>query len=131
MEMFLKTAAGVLIAVVLCLALERQSKDLSSLRVLAVCAMVTVAALSFLQPVLTFFGELETVGKLDPELMRILLKATGMGLLGEITGTVCADAGYSALGKSVKLLTAGVILCLAVPLFQRLLELIGDILVMI
>ena len=131
MEMFLKTAAGVLIAVVLCLALERQSKDLSSLLVLAVCAMVTVAALSFLQPVLTFFGELETVGKLDPELMRILLKATGMGLLGEITGSVCADAGYSALGKSVKLLTAGVILCLAVPLFQRLLELIGDILVMI
>ena len=113
------------------MALERQSKDLSSLLVLAVCAMVTVAALSFLQPVLTFFGELETVGKLDPELMRILLKATGMGLLGEITGSVCADAGYSALGKSVKLLTAGVILCLAVPLFQRLLELIGDILVMI
>lgn len=131
MDIFLKAAAGILITVVLTLSLERQSKDMASLLSIAVCVMVVAAAAAYLRPVLDFFDKLDSVGKLDPAMMRILLKAVGVGILAEITAMICTDSGNSALGRSIRILAIGVILVLSLPLFESLLELIGNILVMI
>ena len=131
MDIFLKAAAGILITVVLTLSLERQSKDMASLLSIAVCVMVVAAAAAYLRPVLDFFEKLDSVGKLDPAMMRILLKVVGVGILAEITAMICTDSGNSALGRSIRILGVGVILVLSLPLFESLLELIGNILVMI
>ena len=131
MDIFLKAAAGILITVVLTLSLERQSKDMASLLSIAVCVMVVAAAAAYLRPVLDFFDKLDSVGKLDPAMMRILLKVVGVGILAEITAMICTDSGNSALGRSIRILGVGVILVLSLPLFESLLELIGNILVMI
>lgn len=130
MDLFLKTAAGILITVVLCLTLEKQSKDLAFLLSTAVCIMAVTAAATYLRPVLDFLDRLNTLGKLDPEMIRILLKAAGVGILSEITAMVCTDNGNSALGRSIRILGVGAILVLSLPLFESLLELIGNILVM-
>ena len=131
MDIFLKAAAGILITVVLTLSLERQSKDMASLLSIAVCVMVVAAAAAYLRPVLDFFDKLDSVGKLDPAMMRILLRVVGVGILAEITAMICTDSGNSALGRSIRILGVGVILVLSLPLFESLLELIGNILVMI
>ena len=129
MEMFLKAAVGVLITLILCLVLAKQGKDMATLLVLAVCCMVLTAVVASLRPVLDFFSELETIGKLDSRLIKTLLKAVGIGMLSEIVGLVCADAGNSAMGKSLQILASAVILTLSVPIFTQLLELIETILV--
>ena len=129
MDIYLKTTACVLIAVILTITISKQSKDISLLLVVAVCCMVSVAAANYLEPVFDFFNELQTLGKLDSEMIGILMKAVGIGMLAEIAGLICEDSGNAALGKSLKFLAAAVILCISLPLFTGLLSLVEEILV--
>lgn len=128
MAIFLQAAGGVLLAAVLGLALQHRGKDFSLLLTIAVCAMVGLMAATFLKPVLAFFRQLEEMGSLDNQLIRILLKAAGIALVSEIAGMICADAGSPSMGKSLQMLGSAVILWLSIPVFQALLELIQEIL---
>ena len=111
-----------LLTVILGLALGKQGKEAGLLLTLAVCCMVGVLALSYLQPVVDF------IRQLDDGMLAILLKPMGIGLIGEIAGLVCAATGNSALGKSLQMLSAAVILWLSLPLLTQLLELLQQIL---
>lgn len=128
MGIFWKAAAAALITVVLGLALGKQEKDISAILTMAVCSMVTVAAFTYLEPVLDFLRELEAIGDLQADFLGILLKALGIGLVAEIAGMVCMDAGNGSLGKTVQMLGGAVILYLSLPVFRALLELIRQIL---
>jgi len=90
--------------------------------------MVIGVALSYLESVFGFFERLQSIGDLDRDKMEIVLKATGIGMLSEITNLICIDAGYSTLGKSIKVLSTAVILWLALPLLESLLDLLETIL---
>ena len=128
MTSFLQAAGSVLLAAVLGLALQHRGKDFSLLLTLAVCTMVGLMAATFLKPILSFFRQLEEMGNLDNDLIRILLKAAGIALVSEIAGMICADAGSPSMGKSLQILGSAVILWLSIPVFQALLELIQEIL---
>lgn len=129
MENFVKIAAGILVALVLYLLLNKQGKDFSTLVTLAVCCMVICTVMSYLKPVIVFMEKLEQLGKFDPEMMQIMFKAVGIGLLAEIVSLICADAGNSSMGKSLQILASVTILCLAIPLFTSLIEIIEEVLV--
>ena len=129
MDTYVKALAGVLVALILYLVLSKQSKDFSILLTVLVCCMITVAAMYYLEPVITFLDKLETLGQLNSDMLSILLKAVGIGLLAEVTALICSDAGNAALGKTVQILASGVILWLSVPLFTSLIELVEEILV--
>lgn len=128
MTHFWQGAAAVLLTVILGLALGKQGKEAGLLLTLAVCCMVGVLALSYLQPVVDFIRQLQTTAQLDDGMLEILLKTMGIGLIGEIAGLICADTGNSALGKSLQMLSAAVILWLSLPLLTQLLELLQQIL---
>lgn len=128
MDVFLKVTAGVLIAVILCLVLSNQRADLSLLLAICVCCMVMLSAASYLQPILLFANRLIQVGMLNDELLNVLLKVTGIGLVSQIAGLICSDAGNQSLGKALQILTTTVVLCVCVPLFEEILSLIEAIL---
>lgn len=128
MGQYLQACAGALIAVILCLTLGKQGKEMGLLLTMAACCMLCVLAVNYLEPVMAFLEQLEDLGGLDGDLITILLKAAGIGFLSEIAGLVCTDAGNSALGKGIQILGSGVILWLSIPLFQALLELLEQIL---
>ena len=128
MNEFLKIIAGVLITIVFVLVLNKQGKDFSVLLVLLVCCAVIALAVNYLQPVLDFINKLQILGKLDLQMLRIVLKAVGIGLLAEITNLICKDTGNAALGKTVEILASAVILWLMIPLLTQLIELIETML---
>ena len=128
MGLFWKAAGAVLIAVVLGLSLGKQEKDFAVLLTLAVCCMVMAIAVSYLEPVLDFLRELEALGDLQGDMLGILLKAVGIGLVAEIAGMVCIDAGNGSLGKQLQMLGSAAILYLSIPIFSALLSLIQEIL---
>lgn len=101
---------------------------MTSLLTIAVCAMVMLAAVTFLKPVLDFLRELEELGNLNTDMVQILFKVVGIGLVSEIAAMICADAGYTSMGKALQMLASAVILWLSIPVFQALLELIRQIL---
>jgi stage III sporulation protein AD len=128
MTVFFQAAAGVLIASVLGLTLSGHSKEISLVLTVLVCAMLLILCASVLEPVLDFTRELVELGNLDDGIIHVLLKATGIALVAEIAGMVCTDAGNASLGKGIRMLGTAVILWLAIPVFNGLLELIRMIL---
>ena len=126
MELYFKGAAGILLAAVLGLALQKQEKDLSAVLTAAVIAMAAVLMLRLLEPVLELLRQLEQVGNLRSDALELLLKAVGIGLTAEVAGLVCADAGNAALAKMLRLMGTAAILCLSVPMFTALLECITE-----
>ena len=127
MERYFQVVAAVLITVVLGIALSKHSKDMTLVLSILVCCMVLSVTVVYMEPILDLLQELKTLGRLDPEMMEILMKAVGIGLVAEIAGLICADAGNAALGKALQLLAAIVVLWLSIPLMRALLELVEKI----
>ena len=128
MEIFLKICAISIIATILSLTLSNQRKDVALLLSIAVCCMLGVVIINYFRPVFDFFKSMKNLGDLDGNLLSTMLKCVGIGFLGEITTTICNDAGNNAMGKILHLLTTVLILSLSVPLFERLLSIIQEIL---
>lgn len=128
MDLYVKAIAGVLIALMLCLALGSKGKEITVLLALAVCVMAIAAGFSYLSSVLDFFAQLQNLIGLDNHLLNILLKAVGVGLMGEIAGLICADGGQATLGRAVQILTSAVILWISLPLYTEILTLIQELL---
>lgn len=128
MAEYLQWTAVILIGLILSLVLGKQSRDMSLLLTLAVCVLVCLGALEFLEPVTELLWELRRLGGLDSQAVSILLKAAGIGLLSELAGLLCADAGESALGKALQILSNAAILWLSLPLFRQIIDLIGEVL---
>lgn len=128
MDVLLKAIAGVLISVILYHTIPAERKELSLLLCITACCLVCISALSYLQPVIDFLEHLQTVGTLDTQMLEILLRTVGIGLLSEITTLICKDFGNGTLGKSIQFLATAVTLWLALPVFYELLELIESVL---
>lgn len=128
MNEFLKATAGVLTALILYLCLNKHSKDSSILLTLAVCAMVLLSAMSILRPVLAFLERLQEIGDLDTDLLSILLKAVGIGMIAEISMLICKDAGNESMGKTIQMMATAVVLWISIPVFDKLLSLMNKIL---
>ena len=128
MDVFLKSVAGILVCVVLGLILSKNGKDYSALLIIFVCCMVSITAMHYISRVLTFIHNLEAIGNLNHEMLEILFKTVGIGLIGEITVLICSDAGYSALGKVIQILSSCVILWICLPIFEQLLSLVQEVL---
>lgn len=128
MSIFIKVSAGILITAILSLVLSKHRGDISLLLTVCACCMVVAAAFSYLSPVLDFLRRLIEVGKLNQELLDVLLKTVGIGLISQIAGFICADAGNQSLSKALQIITTAVILCIAVPVLEEMLSLIENVL---
>jgi stage III sporulation protein AD len=123
-----RAAGAVLLGLFLLLMLPEQDKPMHSALSMAICALSLLALGEYLRPVLGFLDELETLGGLQPELGEILFKATGVGIVSELAALLCEDSGKVSLAKTLRLLSAGAILWLSLPVFRGLLELLQSIL---
>ena len=128
MEGYFKALTAALITVILSMAIGKQGKDIGVLLSVVACSMIFVAALGYLRSVMDFFHQLEEMIGLHGEYIPILIKSVGIGMVGEIGVLICSDAGNAALGKALQIAGTVLILCLSLPLFQGLLELISQIL---
>jgi len=128
MDVFWKVIAGVLTALILWINLSKSNKDISVLTTLAVCAMAVIAAAAFLRPVISFAKKLQSIGNLDKDLVAIVLKVVGIGIVTEIAASICKDAGNDSLGKTLQFVSSATVLWMSIPVFERLLDLLNKIL---
>ena len=117
-----------MVSLILYLILSRQSKDMSAVFSIAVGCAVAIVAFTYFAPVIDFLKELQSAGDLDSELMGVLFRAVGIGILGEIIGVLCADAGNAALARTFQILSVIMILWVSLPILQGVFELIEDVL---
>lgn len=128
MNVYWKAAAGILTALILWINLNKSNKDVSVLMSLAVSAMAVIAVSSFLQPIVSFVKKLQGIGKLDSDLVSVVLKVVGVGIVTEIAVLICKDAGNESMGKTLQFVSAAAILWMSIPVFEKLLSLLDNIL---
>lgn len=128
MELFLRALGAVFLGIVLKLSLGAKGKEFSLLISLLVCVLVTMAGIKYLEPVIDFLGILKNLSGTNDQVITIILKITGIGLITEVASLICADSGSASLGKTLQLLGSSVILWLSIPMFSMLMELLQRIL---
>ena len=128
MELFWKAIAVSLLTAILGVVMGKQSKDISLLLSIAGCVLIAGLTAVYLSPVVGFMKELESLGNLRGDMLGILLKAVGIGLISEIASVVSGDSGNAGLGKMIQLIGSVVILWLSIPVFRVLMDLVQTIL---
>lgn len=128
MDTFLRITAVVVITTILTLVLGKQGKDFAQLLTVAACILVFLSAIAFLEPVLSFAKELISLGNLQTEMLEILLKVSGIGVICQIAVMICEDGGNKSLGKALQILTTVIMLWMVIPLLEQMLLLMKDIL---
>ena len=125
---FLQATGWVLLTVVLILSIKSKNGELGILLSLCVCAGLGCLAIGYLSPVVDFIQKLQTLAKLDPEMLTILLKVVGIALITEMAVLICNDAGNTALGKMLQLVSTTAILYISLPMLTALVEVMEHIL---
>ncbi len=128
MTLFLKAAALAMVSAILCMVVGKQEKDFGLLISIAACTMIMAAASKYLEPVFSFIQRLEGLGNLKGDMLKILTRVLGIGIISEIASMVCTDAGNATLSKTIQLLGSAVILYLSIPMFTSLIDMIEEIL---
>lgn len=128
MNTFLNATIAILIALIFYLVLQKYGKDISSVLTIVVCSAISISAIEFLVPVLDFLNSLQEISNFDNQMLTTILRCVGIGLLTEITSTLCADSGNSTMGKTLQFLATVIVLWLSIPLFTEMIALIKEIL---
>ena len=128
MDLFLKASAMTIVCVIIYLVLNKESRDIATMLTITGCCFLGVAAFQYLDTVMDFIHRLTGLSQLDKSTVQILLKATGISIMSEFCAMICNDAGNSALGKGIQLLSAATVLWLSLPLLTNLVELVQSIL---
>lgn len=85
-------------------------------------------AFSLLSPIVSFLKELQRTADISDTAFTPVLKTVAIGLLTELSGCVCTDAGENALAKVTQICGLAAVLFCALPLAQAVLQLVRSML---
>ena len=127
MNLFWKSAAFALAATIANLSIDKGETDIALLLSVFACAAVAGSAFLLLEPVLEFLLSLGDFGQIPEQFIGVLMKILGIGILSELSQSICADSGNASLGKALQLAATAVTMYISLPLFRWFLELIQEI----
>ena len=127
MNTVLTVSAAALFAAVCGALLKRGQKEFALLFSLAAAVLFFVCILPQITQLTETFAQWAELSGM-PEVFGVLLKALGIVLIGRITVDLCKDAGESALASGVELAVKTAVLLTALPLLNRLLLLLREVL---
>ena len=130
MDIFVKVLGISVIGVILCLILSKNGKDFAVVISILSCCIIVTATVSFLDPVIQLIDKIRTLASMKEMYLGILLKAVGISFLGDTVSTVCCDAGYASIGKTLSFMTTVVVLWISLPLINGMLDLVSSVLEM-
>ena len=127
METVAQVTALCVVAALLALVLKRGTPELGLLLTLGAAAAVLLALLAQLGEVVDFLDELAERSGVSPALFQPLYKTIGIAVVVKTGGSLCRDAGETALAGVVE--TAGAVCALIVtlPLLRNVLSLLLEL----
>lgn len=122
MEQFLQITALCVVGAVLSVAVRRDEPQLSFCLTVGCCVVCLTAASGVISPVLAFLQRLRDMTGLQQTLLAPLLKTVGIGVLTQIAGSFCTEAGAGSLAKLVELCGTFLAVYVSLPLASAVLE---------
>ena len=124
MEVFLQAAVLAIVTVVLTAMLKKTNRELALLLSLAACVLLGVFLMRLAEPVVEFMSKLRNLAGLDKALMTPMLKTVGIGILTQLSATICSDAGENAIAKLVEVCGGVLALYVALPLMEAVIDMV-------
>jgi len=127
METALQITVVCVLAALLGLLLKKGGPELAMLVTLAAATASFLYLSGLMEDLLSFLDELASIAGIDEQLLTPLYKTVGIALVVRIGGSLCRDAGESALGSVVE--TAGTVcaVLVALPLFRTVLGMLVEL----
>ncbi len=115
------------LAALLGLLLKKGGPELALLVTLAAAVVSFLYLSGLMEDLLSFLDELASIAGIDEQLLTPLYKTVGIALVVRVGGSLCRDAGESALGSVVE--TAGTVcaVLVALPLFRTVLGMLVEL----
>ncbi len=122
-ELLQVTVFGVL-TVILTTLLKKHNGELALLLTLAGCVILAIVVIKTAKPVVSFLTTLRQTAGIERELMTPLLKTVAIGLLTQVGGTVCADAGETSIARLIELCGSILAVYVSLPLLEAVLQML-------
>lgn len=107
--------------------IKKWNSDFLPLLRIALTLLLTAAVLTWISPLIAYLHQLtELSGMVDSA--EILLKALGIAWLTQCCADVCRESGEGGAANGVELAGKVELLLLALPLINRVLEVVGELL---
>ena len=116
-----------LLGTMLFLLLKQARPEFSFLISVVACLTGFFCIMDLFGPIKELIVRTENMSGLDSQIIKPLLKATGICILTEITATVCADSGNATIEKAIRYISSVYLAWLSVPLINELLNMITSI----
>lgn len=127
METVIQITVACVLGALLTLLVKRTNPESALLLTLGVSVVAFLFLSNYLQELMDFLEELAESAGVSAELLVPLYKTLGIALVVRIGGSLCRDAGESALAAVIE--TAGSVCALlaALPLFRAALDLLLEL----
>ena len=125
-QLIFKIAAVGIIVTILNQVLVRSGREEQA--TMTTLAGLVVVLMNVAEPVVSFLSELRQLAGLEPALLQPLLRTVGIGLLTQLTASVCADAGESTVARLIELCGSVLGIYTALPLLEAVLSLLRTML---
>lgn len=128
MDVLVKAVSCGFVSLVLYAILPADRKELKVLLGVVACCAIATAVASYLRPIFDFVDKLMHLGKLNGQMIAILWKIVGIGVVTEIASVICKDMENGTLSKMMRFLSVTATLWLTLPLFQEFIDIFERIL---
>lgn len=128
MDMIFKLIAVGLITCVSILIVRPIRNDFAVLLSVVGGIIIILFIINYVSGIFNTLQNLVTETGVNSNLFKLILKIVGVGYLAEFTASVCADSGVGGLGDKVLLGAKIVILTMALPIVNNILQIITGIL---
>ena len=127
MEQVIQVTGLCVVGALLALVVKRGSPETALLLTVAAAVVVLLALAGAVEELLAFLAELAEASGIPPGLFEPLYKTIGISLVVQVGGSLCRDAGESALASVVE--TAGTLCALlaALPLLRVVLDMLMEL----
>lgn len=115
-------------AVILGAVVKKSNREFALLLTVVTVVLLILMILENCAPLFDEFRNLSSSGLIDGYYIDILLKAVGITIIGQVTASLCKDAGENALCNVVELATKIAILMVSMPVIVNILEYLSEIL---
>ena len=128
MDTMVKLASIAVVAAILSVVVRERGRSMALLLSLGSCVLILSLGMKFLSPIFSVVEQLRDLSGLQDSVTAPLLKVTGIGILTQTAGGVCADAEEKALEKVVQICGSVLGLYASLPLLSSVLSMLEDML---
>ena len=120
-----KISAICIIATVICKVLDNQSREISSFVKIAAAFVIFTGVSIYIAPVIEDINNIFMRTAADDEFLSILFKSAGICYISQFACDICRDNGENLLATHAELAGKIALIITALPLVDRLTELIS------